>query len=217
MLQGTWASHFDLEVCVLHVLHCLTIWCVSPFLLNYLSWEMPYHTLFYSWLLLAVDFGWGVWIKLKQLFEVNTGWLYCLPVRWIWSLLMSMEREQVSQTFVVNSTLIWLIASNDFSTFTHCKSFKSYIIVMLHIHWQECMYCVVSQLLSVWYLTVSVLYLLLHVGSLATLFMLIEPCLMYLLLQFRSRILIYTAGLFFLVFHNIDSRMVSSGTLWCYS
>jgi len=128
----------------------------------------------------------------------------------MWSLLMSVEREKVSQTFVVNSNLIWLIASNDFSTFTHCKSFQCHIIVMLHIHWQECMYCVVSQLLSVWYMMISVLYLLLHVGSLATLFMLIEPCLMYLLLQFRSHTVIYTAGLFFLVFHNIDSRMVSS-------
>ena len=75
------------------------------------------------------------------------------------------------------------------------------------------MYCVFSQLLSVWYLMISGLYLLLHVGSLGTLFMLIEPCLMYLLLQFRSHMVIYTAGLFFLVFHNIDSRMVSSGTL----
>lgn len=64
-----------------------------------------------------------------------------------------------------------------------------------------------KELLSVWYVMISVLYLLLHVGSLATLFMLIEPCLMYWLLQFRSHIVIYTAGLFFLLFHNIDSRM----------
>jgi hypothetical protein len=35
---------------------------------------------------------------------------------------------------------------------------------------------------------------------------------MYWLLQFRSHKVIYTAGLFFLVFHNIDSRMVSTGT-----
>jgi hypothetical protein len=61
---------------------------------------------------------------------------------------------------------------------------------------------------------ISVLYLLLHVGSLATLFMLAEPCLMYLLLQFRSHVLIYTAGAFLLVFHNIDSRMVC-GSMSC--
>jgi hypothetical protein len=41
-----------------------------------------------------------------------------------------MERGQVSETFV----LIWLIATNDFSAFTHCESFKSYVIVLLHMH-----------------------------------------------------------------------------------
>ncbi|XP_023708119.1 protein-cysteine N-palmitoyltransferase Rasp isoform X2 [Cryptotermes secundus] len=64
-----------------------------------------------------------------------------------------------------------------------------------------------KELLCLWYLMISTLYLLLHVGSVATLFMLMEPCLMYLLLQFRSRILIYAAGVFLLAFHNIDSRM----------
>jgi hypothetical protein len=33
---------------------------------------------------------------------------------------------------------------------------------------------------------------------------------MYFLLQFRSRIVIYIAGMFLLVFHNMDSRMVCS-------
>lgn len=109
------------------------------------------------------------------------------------------------KTFFIYSELIYHLQFVHF-LLVHCVYICSVAGIYL-------LYCVVSQLLSVWYLTVSMLYLLLHVGSLATLFMLMEPCLMYFLLQFRSRILIYTAGLFLLVFHNMDSRMVCSGSL----
>ncbi|KAJ4427997.1 hypothetical protein ANN_24010 [Periplaneta americana] len=66
----------------------------------------------------------------------------------------------------------------------------------------------IDGLLPIWYLTVSMLYLLQHVGLLATVSLAAEPCLMYLLLQLRSRAVVYVAGLFLLVLHNMDFRMV---------
>jgi hypothetical protein len=48
---------------------------VSPFLLNHLSWEMSYHTLFCCWLLLGGWFCMRYVDKLKHLLEVDTGWV----------------------------------------------------------------------------------------------------------------------------------------------
>ncbi|PSN40500.1 hypothetical protein C0J52_05241 [Blattella germanica] len=63
------------------------------------------------------------------------------------------------------------------------------------------------ELLSLWYLTVSLMYLLLNIGAVSMLYILIEPFVMYGLLQLERRSVLYIAGLVLLVFHNTDIRM----------
>ncbi|XP_069686211.1 protein-cysteine N-palmitoyltransferase Rasp-like [Periplaneta americana] len=79
--------------------------------------------------------------------------------------------------------------------------------VCVHLLVAEVVRYACKELLPIWYLTVSMLYLLQHVGLLATMSLAAEPCLMYLLLQLRSRTVVYIAGLFLLVLHNMDFRM----------
>lgn len=41
--------------------------------------------------------------------------------------------EEISETFVFNSTLQWLITQEDFNVFIHCESFISYIFFVLNL------------------------------------------------------------------------------------
>ncbi|KAJ9574228.1 hypothetical protein L9F63_026126, partial [Diploptera punctata] len=63
-----------------------------------------------------------------------------------------------------------------------------------------------KELLAVWYLTLSAMYILLHMGALSLVSMLMEPCLMFTLLQLRSRAVLYIGGFILLVLHNTDFK-----------
>ncbi|KDR12454.1 protein-cysteine N-palmitoyltransferase Rasp isoform X2 [Zootermopsis nevadensis] len=145
-------------------------------------------------------------------------WAYF--VLWIFGILYSMYNVYLSGIYFGSNSHSHGVFTSGWSFINHKKDvsdfewsvwapflYTSAPWVCVHLVVAEFVRYAFKELLAVWYLTISMLYLLLHVGLPATLFMLMEPCLMYFLLQFRSRVLIYVAGLFLLVFHNVDTRM----------